>query len=141
METRREMLLLSRGLMVLVGASLAGCVGYYPQNPGYPPQPGYTDYPPPPPAAWNPNMVWLPSPEVYVALGLNFPVFFDNDSYYSNYQGHWYSGRTYRGPWQRRDGPPPRLRDFHPNAWGDYQSRAHGYYQSDPHWRHFNPPR
>lgn len=86
-------------------------------------------------------MVWLPSPQLYVGLGVSVPLFFDSGVYYSNYNGRWYSGPSYHGPWQRRDGPPPRLHDFHPDAWDDYQSRARHYSQGDPHWKHFNPPR
>ena len=53
----------------------------------------------------------------------------------------WYSGPSYRGPWQYRPGPPQSLHGFQPNAWGGYQDRARGYYQSNPNWKHFKPPR
>ena len=140
MPTRREMLRLGPGLMVVFGATVAGCVAYPPPASQYPAYPADSGYPPPPPASWNPNMVWLQSPDVYVALGLTVPLFFDGGSYYSNYGGRWYSGPTYRGPWRYRQGPPQSLHDFHPNAWGGYQDRARGYYQGNPNWKHFKPP-
>ena len=138
MPTRREMLRLTPGLIVLTGAALTGCVAYPPQGAQPAPYPDY-GYPPPPPATWNPNMVWLQSPDVYVALGLNFPVFFDSGAYYSNYGGRWYSGPSYRGPWKYRPDPPRSLHDFHQNQWGGYQDRARGYYQTNPNWKHFKP--
>jgi hypothetical protein len=136
MTTRREMLRLAPGLIVLLGASVSGCVVYEPA-----PSPAYSGYPPPPPAAEPPDMVWLPSPGVYVGMGFSYPLFFDGGSYYSNYGGRWYSGPSYRGPWQYRPGPPQSLHGFQQNAWGGYQDRARGYYQSNPNWKHFKPPR
>jgi hypothetical protein len=90
MMTRREVSWLAPSLIVMLGASVAGCAAYYP---------AYSAYPPPPPAAWTPNMVWLPSPGVYVALGYNYPLFFHGGSYHYAYGGRWYSGPSYRGPW------------------------------------------
>jgi hypothetical protein len=131
MATRREMLRLTPGLAALLCVSVAGCAPYYP---------AYYEYPPPP-APWSPNMVWMPSPGAYVALGYNYPLFYYGGSYYSNYGRRWYSGPTYHGPWHHRPGPPPRLHGFQPGAWGGYQARARGYYRGNPGWRHFRPPR
>ncbi len=125
-------------LLLVLAGSFAGCY-YYAPGPSYapPPAPSY-GYPPAPPSG-PPDMVWLPSPGVYVGMGFSYPLFFDGGTYYSNYGGRWYSGSSYRGPWNNRPGPPPSLHGFQPKAWGGYQEQARGYYQSNPNWKHFKP--
>ena len=137
MTTRREMLRLTSGLFILLGASVAGCVGYYPAAA---PPPAYSGYPPAPPERGRRIWCGCPHPDVYVGMGFSYPLFFDGGSYYSNYGGRWYSGPSYHGPWQYHPAPPPPLHGFQPNAWGGYQERARGYYQSNPNWKHFKPP-
>lgn len=100
---------------------------------------GVATTPPPPPAGYYPDMVWLPSPGVYVALGYNDPLFFYGGLYYYLYGGHWYSGPRYNGPWRLHGAPPPRLHQFRERNWHEYQSRARNYYRGNPNWRHFRP--
>lgn len=122
MPTRRTLLRLTPGLTALLGTGLAGCVAY-------------PDYYP------APNMVWLPSPGVYVALDYASPLFFYNNAYYYPYGARWYSGSYYHGAWRPIPGPPPPLRGFQPSYWHDYQARAGGYYRGNPGWQHFRPRR
>jgi hypothetical protein len=119
------------------GALIGGAVGAVtgavttPQPPMYAPEAA--------PAGWYPEMVWLPSPGVYVASDYAYPLFFYDGFYYAFYGGSWYSGPSYRGPWQVRPAPPPALHGFRSAAWSSYQARARSYYRSDPNWRHFRP--
>jgi len=131
MTTRRQIF----GYLPVLAAGaaatqLAGCVAY----------PTYT-YPYPPPAASvAPEMVWLPSIGMYVALGYNYPLFYSGGVYYYSYGGYWYSGPRYRGPWRRLPAPPPPLVRFQPRYWSGYQAKARGYYHGNPNWQHFRPP-
>lgn len=117
------------------GALIGGAVGAVagvattPQPPVYAPQSA--------PAAWYPEMVWLPSPGAYVAMDYAYPMFFIGGTYYSLYESRWYAGPSYRGPWQVHAAPPPALRGFHSSSWNSYQARARNYYHSSPNWRHF----
>lgn len=117
------------------GALIGGAVGAVagaattPQPPIYAPQAA--------PTGWYPEMVWLPSPGVYVGLDYAYPLFFLGGTYYSLYDGRWYAGSSYRGPWQVYASPPPALHGFRPSAWHSYQTRARAHYRADPHWQHF----
>ena len=117
------------------GALIGGAVGAVagvattPQPPVYAPQAG--------PAGYYPEMVWLPSPGVYVGIDYGYPLFFIGRYSYSLYEGRWYAGPSYRGPWRAHPAPPPALRGFHPSAWNSYQARARTHYRADPNWRHF----
>ncbi len=120
------------------GALIGGAVGAVAGAATTPTSPAY-NAPPPAPAGWIPEMVWLPSPGVYVALDYTYPLFFYSGVYYYFYSGRWYSGSSYRGPWQWRPAPPLPLHRFQPNYWPTYQTRARGYYRNNPSWRHFRP--
>ncbi len=100
---------------------------------------GVATTPPSPPAGYYPDMVWLPSPGVYVALGYTYPLFFYSGFYYYLYGGHWFSGPHYNGPWRLHAAPPPPLRRFREQYWPEYQSRARNYYRGNPNWKHFRP--
>ncbi|ABQ29748.1 MULTISPECIES: hypothetical protein [Acidiphilium] len=120
----------------LIGGAI-GAVGGAATTPP-PPSPYEAGYPPAAPASWSPEMVWLPSPGVYVALGYNYPLFFYSGLYYYLYSGRWYVGSSYSGPWRIHAAPPP-LRRFHSGYWNSYQMRARNYYHNNPGWRHFRP--
>lgn len=141
MRTRRNLLWLAP---CLIGLGLAGCVpypsAYYSGYPAYA-SPVYAGVPPPPPASWSPEMVWLPSAGAYVAMDYTDPLFFLGGTYYYAFGGGWYSGPSYRGPWRVMRAPPPALRGFTPNRWGDYQTRARTYYRANPNGQHFRPRR
>ena len=128
------------------GALIGGAVGAVGGAVTTPTPPPYGTYPQAPPAygaypqAAYPEMVWLPTPGVYVGVGSSYPLFYYGNSYYYSYDNYWYNGPSYRGPWQPlRAPPPPPLRAFRPSDWNAYQARARGYYPANPNWRHFRP--
>jgi hypothetical protein len=121
------------------GALIGGAVGAVGGAVTTPPPPPYGAYPPPAPASSYPEMVWLPSPGVYVAQDYSYPLFFYSGIYYYFYDGGWYSGPNFRGPWRPLSAPPPPLRHFRTGDWGAYQTRARGYYPANPRWQHFRP--
>jgi len=126
------------------GALIGGAVGAVggvattpppPSSQGYPPMAEGYAYPPEP--AYAPEMVWLPAPGAYVAMDYSYPLFFYGGIYYYLFNGYWYSGPSYRGPWRPHVAPPPPLRNFQPRYWNQYQTRARDNYRADPRWRHF----
>jgi hypothetical protein len=127
------------------GALIGGAVGAVggvvttPTPPPVAPPPAYGAYPQAPAPAWYPEMVWLPSPGIYVGVGSSYPLFYYGSSYYYSYNNAWYYGPSYRGPWQPLRAPPPPLRSFRPGDWNAYQARARSHYPADPNWRHFRP--
>lgn len=101
-----------------VAAGLAGCTTY----------PGYSYY------GYGPDMVWLPSANVYVGLGYSYPFFYWNNAYYYRRYGYWYRSPYWRGPWHRVPGPPY---GYHSGNWNRYQSRARYHAHHNPNWRQF----
>ncbi|WP_197033156.1 hypothetical protein [Thiomonas sp. FB-Cd] len=92
---------------------------------------------PPPVAMAPPAMVWQPQLGVYIALGVQQPIFYLGGLYYYAYGGRWYAGPHYGGPWRPLGGPPPQLRRFEDRDWNRYQDQAREH-ERDPHWRHFH---
>ena len=92
---------------------------------------------PPPVAVAPPAMVWQPQLGVYIALGVQQPIFFLGGLYYYAYGGRWYAGPHYGGPWRPLGGPPVQLRRFQDRDWNRYQEQAREH-ERDPHWRHFH---
>ena len=109
-------------------------------NIGAPPPPIYAPAPVYPPAvvAPTPSMVWMPQLGVYIALGLQQPIFYAGGVYYYFYRGGWFAGPGYGGPWRRAEHPPRQLRHFDGRDWGRYQEEARGHAER-PHWRQFRP--
>ncbi len=83
-----------------------------------------------------PSMIWMPALGVYVALGVEQPIFYLGGVYYYLYGGNWYSGPHYGGPWRRMARPPEHLRRFEARDWGRYQDEARRH-ADDARWRHF----
>ena len=131
--------LASGGRGAATGALIGGAIGAVGGAVTTPPPPanGYA-YPPPAPTGYYPNMVWLPSPGVYVAMDYSYPLFFYSGISYYLYSDRWYSGPNYNGPWRPHAAPPP-LSHFRAEHWNTYQSRARSYYRGNPNWRHFQP--
>ncbi len=102
--------------------------------PVYVPAPGY----PPAIVAPAPSMVWMPQLGAYIALGIEQQIFYLGGVYYYFYQGGWYSGPRYGGPWRRMERPPRQLRHFDGRDWGRYQNEARGH-ANEQHWRQFHP--
>jgi len=55
--------------------------------------------PPPVVVYAPPTMVLMPEPQMYVAVGVPYDIFFLNGSYYYFHAGHWFLGPAYGGPW------------------------------------------
>ena len=92
--------------------------------------------PPPMYAPVPPSMIWLPEISMYVALGVDRPIFYLGGVYYFNDGGIWYSGPQYGGPWRRLWRPPQGLRRVDPRDWDRYQADARRH-ADDARWRHF----
>lgn len=100
-------------LWLFVAVSLGGCV-YAPSRVGLPPghggvPPGHGGIPPGqakkmgPPAVvvvGAPRLVVVPGTNVRVVLGVDADIFAVDHIYYYCYDGVWYKGHHYRGPWR-----------------------------------------
>lgn len=112
-------------LWLVLATSLGGCV-YAPGRVGLPPghggvPPGHGGIPPGqarkmgPPAVvvvGTPRLMALPGTNVRVVLGVDADIYAVDGRYYYAYDGLWYEGDHYRGPWRRIDAAhlPPGLR-------------------------------
>src|SRR5262249_1927725 len=55
---------------------------------------------PPPVVVYSPpTMVLMPEPQMYVAVGVPYDIFFVSGRYYYFHGGHWFWGPGYGGPW------------------------------------------
>src|ERR1700751_5267233 len=55
---------------------------------------------PPPVVVYSPpTMVLMPEPQMYVAVGVPYDIFFVSGRYYYLHGGHWFWGPGYGGPW------------------------------------------
>jgi len=94
---------------------------------------------PPPPVEVQapPEMVYLPEPGVYVAVGIPFDLFFISGRYYYFHGGNWFWASGYGGPWAHvvyKSLPPglrhykvERLRDFREHEYKVYKAQGHGF--------------
>src|SRR5689334_16859550 len=70
---------------------------------------------PPPVVVYSPpTMLLLPEPQMYVAVGVPYDIYFVSGRYYYLHQGHWFWGPAYGGPWTyvAVERLPPALRKF-----------------------------
>lgn len=79
-----------------------------------PPQGGVVIAPAPPPPVVvvpaRPRLVFVPEYRVYVALDVEYDLFYDGSVWFYFSDGRWYRGRDYRGPWVViKRGLPPGL--------------------------------
>src|SRR5687767_235209 len=61
-----------------------------------------------------PTMVLLPEPQMYVAVGVPYDIYFMGGRYYYFHADHWFYGPGYGGPWTyvAIEKLPPGLRKF-----------------------------
>ena len=82
---------------------------------------------PPPPyrIAAPPPMVVIPGTYVYMIADIAADILFYSGSWYRPYEGHWFTARTYNGPWAYLPDPgvPRALLELPP----DYRSLPPGY--------------
>src|SRR5215510_7729901 len=60
------------------------------------------------------TMVLMPEPQMYVAVGVPYDIFFVSGHYYYYHGGHWFCGPGYGGPWTfvAIERLPPGLRRY-----------------------------
>lgn len=111
--------------------------------------------PPPPPYAFSapPDVVVIPGSYVYMVPGIEADILFYGGFWWHPFEGHWYRGRGYNGPWAYV-GPgrlpralvelPPRYREMLPGMrpipFGQLQKNWRGwekskYWERDEKWR------
>ena len=109
--------------------------------------------PPPYRIAAPPQLVVIPGTYVYVVPDINADVFFWSGNWYRLYEGHWFSGRSYNGPWAYVPDPrvpralfelPPDYRRIPPGwrriPYGEFRRNWSGwerdrYWDRDRDWR------
>lgn len=80
---------------------------------------------PPPPVVVvpaRPRLVFIPEYKIYVAADVEYDLFYDGSVWFYFYDGIWYRGRDYNGPWVVvKRGLPPGLAKVPP---GQLKKRA-----------------
>ena len=88
---------------------------------------------PPPPVVVEapPQMVFLPEPGVYVAVGIPFDVFFISGRYYYFHGGNWFWAKGYGGPWTHAVSKslPPGLRKYKVEQLHKFREREYKVYK------------
>jgi hypothetical protein len=89
-----------------------------------------------------PPVVVVPGTPLYYAPGMNVDVFFYGGWWWTPYQGYWFRGPAYNGPWAYVQAPPRVFFSLPP----DYRQRViyqrpipYGYFQQ--HWREWDRDR
>ena len=87
---------------------------------------------PPPVVVYSPpTMVLLPEPQMYVAVGVPYDIFFVGNRYYYLHEGRWFWGSRYSGPWTvvAFESLPPGLRKFKVKRLHEFREREYKVYQ------------
>jgi hypothetical protein len=123
---------------LLVAVVLAGSVAVAPAraemnlniNIGVPPP--VVVAPPPVEVEAPPEMVFLPEPGIYVAIGIPFDVFFISGRYYYFHGGNWFWARGYGGPWTHvvYKSLPPGLRKYKVERLHAFREREYKAYKA-----------
>jgi|SRR5438093_6456424 len=88
---------------------------------------------PPPVVVYSPpTMVLLPEPQMYVAVGVPYDIFFVGGRYYYLHESHWFWGPQYGGPWSyvEVERLPPGLRKFKVKQLHEFREREYRVYQA-----------
>jgi hypothetical protein len=88
---------------------------------------------PPPVVVYSPPpMVLMPEPQMYVAVGVPYDIYFVSGRYYYFYEDHWFWGPGYSGPWtyMRFESLPPGLRKFKVKRLHEFREREYRVYKT-----------
>ena len=86
---------------------------------------------PPPVVVYSPpTMVLMPEPQMYVAVGVPYDIFFVSGRYYYFNDGHWFWGPGYGGPWTyvAVETLPPGLRRYKLKQLREFREREYRAY-------------
>jgi hypothetical protein len=89
---------------------------------------------PPPVVVYSPlTMILLPEPQMYVAVGVPYDIYFVNGRYYYLDGGHWFWGPRYGGPWTYVPfgNLPPGLRKFKVKQLHEFRERQYRVYKTE----------
>jgi len=87
---------------------------------------------PPPVVVYSPpTMVLMPEPQMYVAVGVPYDIFFVSGRYYYFNEGHWFWGPGYGGPWTyvAVETLPPGLRRYKLKQLREFREREYIVYR------------
>jgi len=87
---------------------------------------------PPPVVVYSPpTMVMLPEPQMYVAVGVPYDIFFVSGHYYYFHGDHWFWGPGYGGPWTyvAVERLPPGLRRYKVKQLREFREREYRAYR------------
>jgi hypothetical protein len=87
---------------------------------------------PPPVVVYSPpTMVLMPEPQMYVAVGVPYDIFFVSGRYYYLHGGHWFWGPGYGGPWTYMavETLPPGLRKYKLKQLHEFREREYRVYK------------
>jgi hypothetical protein len=87
--------------------------------------------PPPVVVAAPPTMVLMPEPQMYVAVGVPYDIYFVSGRYYYLHEGHWFWGTRYGGPWTyvAVERLPPGLRRYKVRQLHEFRDREYNVYK------------
>jgi len=88
--------------------------------------------PPPVIVQSPPTMILMPEPQMYVAVGVPYDMYFMGGRYYYLNEGHWFWGPGYGGPWTyvAVQQLPPGLRKFKVKELHEYREREYKVYRA-----------
>jgi hypothetical protein len=87
---------------------------------------------PPPVVVYSPpTMVLMPEPQMYVAVGVPYDIFFVSGRYYYFDDGDWFWGPGYGGPWTyvKVEKLPKALRKYRMRELREFREREYRVYQ------------
>jgi hypothetical protein len=87
---------------------------------------------PPPVVVYSPpTMVLMPEPQMYVAVGVPYDIYFVGGRYYYLHGGHWFWGTGYSGPWTYAafETLPPGLRRYKVRQLHEFREREYRVYR------------
>ena len=87
--------------------------------------------PPPVVVSVAPTMVLMPEPQMYVAVGVPYDIYFVSGRYYYLHEGHWFWGPRYGGPWTyvAVETLPPGLRKYKVKQLHEFRDREYNVYK------------
>ena len=105
--------------------------------PAAPPPPQVVAGPPPVVLEAPPHMVYDEGLGIYIAVGVPFDIFFNNNVYFYHVNGVWYRSPYYRGPWTRaevrriprglREHRIEEVRGIRERSWREYRGNENRY--------------